>query len=138
MERYKIIFIAIVLVSCSIKDENSQEVSVETISKGELYGIEEEAGLTNNYIITNQEQWDIFLNKINSVNQNVEEESIDFSKFIVLGVIDTFRAYSGYSVEILNVSKKKNNLEIEVQYKNEKGIIPVENQPYHIVKIARS
>ncbi|MDA8762491.1 hypothetical protein N9M81_04245, partial [Flavobacteriaceae bacterium] len=98
----------LVLLGCSSTIQSSktlkkEEIVFSTISKGTLFGNGIEGILEEKFTITNEKQWQVFLNKINSVNNvssSFSEININFSNHNIICVFDTIRNTGGYSIEI--------------------------------------
>ena len=138
----------LVLLGCSStiqssKTLNKEEIVFSTISKGTLFGNGIEGILEEKFTIKNEKQWQVFLNKINSVNNvssSFSEININFSNHNIICVFDTIRNTGGYAIEIERVFVEKKNLNI-VYNKKEPGpmemVTTIITQPYHIVKIEK-
>ena len=138
----------LVLLGCSStiqssKTLNKEEIVFSTISKGTLFGNGIEGILEEKFTITNEKQWQVFLNKINSVNNvssSFSEININFSNHNIICVFDTIRNTGGYAIEIERIFIEKKNLNI-VYNKKEPGpmemVTTIITQPYHIVKIEK-
>ena len=107
-------------------------------SRRQIEGILEEK-----FTIKNEKQWQVFLNKINSVNNvssSFSEININFSNHNIICVFDTIRNTGGYAIEIERVFVEKKNLNI-VYNKKKPGpmemVTTIITQPYHIVKIEK-
>ena len=125
------------------KTLKKEEIVFSTISKGALFGNGIEGILEEKFTITNEKQWQVFLNKINSVNNvssSFSEININFSNHNIICVFDTIRNTGGYAIEIERVFVEKKNLNI-VYNKKEPGpmemVTTIITQPYHIVKIEK-
>jgi len=137
-----------VVLGCSSTIQTSktlkkEEIVFNTISKGTLFGNGIEEILEEKFTIKNEKQWQVFLNKINSVNNvssSFSEININFSNHIIICVFDTIRNTGGYAIEIERVFVEKKNLNI-VYNKKEPGpmemVTTIITQPYHIVKIEK-
>jgi len=137
-----------VVLGCSSTIQTSktlkkEEIVFNTISKGTLFGNGIEEILEEKFTIKNEKQWQVFLNKINSVNNvssSFSEININFSNHIIICVFDTIRNTCGYAIEIERVFVEKKNLNI-VYNKKEPGpmemVTTIITQPYHIVKIEK-
>jgi len=138
----------LVLLGCSSTIQSSktlkkEEIVFSTISKGTLFGNGIEGILEEKFTITNEKQWQVFLNKINSVNNvssSFSEININFSNHNIICVFDTIRNTGGYAIEIERIFIEKKNLNI-VYNKKEPGpmemVTTIITQPYHIVKIQK-
>ena len=125
------------------KTLKKEEIVFSTISKGVLFGNGIEGILEEKFTITNEKQWQVFLNKINSVNNvssSFSEININFSNHNIICVFDTIRNTGGYAIEIERIFIEKKNLNI-VYNKKEPGpmemVTTIITQPYHIVKIEK-
>ena len=125
------------------KTLKKEEIVFNTISKGVLFGNGIEGILEEKFTIKNEKQWQVFLNKINSVNNvssSFSEININFSNHNIICVFDTIRNTGGYAIEIERVFVEKKNLNI-VYNKKEPGpmemVTTIITQPYHIVKIQK-
>ena len=125
------------------KTLKKEEIVFNTISKGALFGNGIEGILEEKFTITNEKQWQVFLNKINSVNNvssSFSEININFSNHNIICVFDTIRNTGGYAIEIERIFIEKKNLNI-VYNKKEPGpmemVTTIITQPYHIVKIEK-
>ena len=125
------------------KTLKKEEIVFSTISKGTLFGNGIEGILEEKFTIKNEKQWQVFLNKINSVNNvssSFSEININFSNHNIICVFDTIRNTGGYAIEIERVFVEKKNLNI-VYNKKEPGpmemVTTIITQPYHIVKIQK-
>ena len=125
------------------KTLKKEEIVFSTISKGTLFGNGIEGILEEKFTIKNEKQWQVFLNKINSVNNvssSFSEININFSNHNIICVFDTIRNTGGYAIEIERVFVEKKNLNV-VYKKKEPGpmemVTTIITQPYHIVKIEK-
>ena len=125
------------------KTLKKEEIVFSTISKGVLFGNGIEGILEEKFTIKNEKQWQVFLNKINSVNNvssSFSEININFSNHNIICVFDTIRNTGGYAIEIERIFIEKKNLNI-VYNKKEPGpmemVTTIITQPYHIVKIEK-
>lgn len=125
------------------KTLKKEEIVFSTISKGTLFGNGIEGILEEKFTIKNEKQWQVFLNKINSVNNvssSFSEININFSNHNIICVFDTIRNTGGYAIEIERIFIEKKNLNI-VYNKKEPGpmemVTTIITQPYHIVKIQK-
>ena len=120
------------------KTLKKEEIVFSTISKGTLFGNGIEVILEEKFTIKNEKQWQVFLNKINSVNNvssSFSEININFSNHNIICVFDTIRNTGGYAIEIERVFVEKKNLNI-VYNKKEPGCkITKNNSGYPFVLI---
>ena len=136
---------------CKIQDHNISNTKMENnniatqdyivISKGNLYGSGAEGIEDQNLVITNENDWNELIAKMDSVNKvsdSFSETEIDFSKYSLIAVFDTVKGSGGHSLEI-DVKPNSENIEVHVSRKSPEGMATtVMTQPYVIVKIAKS
>lgn len=135
------IILGIFLTGCPVNKQ--QEGSFISISKGNLFGAGEEGFEKENSVISSKIAWKSFLKKIDSSNKVSEtfDNSIDFSKEIVVVIIDKMRNTGGYSIEVTEVVEKKDNLLVRITTKGPKPTDMVTAaiiQPYHIIKVKKT
>ncbi|MEO1031812.1 MAG: hypothetical protein AAFX55_10435 [Bacteroidota bacterium] len=121
------------------KDMTYEKVVV--IGKGSLYGSGAEGIDKANLVISNPEDWEGLLQKMNSVNKvsdSFSETEIDFSKYRVIAVFDDVKTTGGHSIA-LNVMDNSDHVLIDVIYKSPNGIANTAMmQPYYIAKLIKS
>ena len=84
-------------------------------------------------VINSQSAWDALVTKMNSVNEAIEEETVDFSKVTVIAFFDQIRGSGGYTVDIVSVIKDGKKLVAKVQKTVPKGDqIEIMTQPFMI------
>ena len=132
------------LESCKTTDEITTEKPTEGISEstsfpiklvaeGYLTGNEEEGIGEGGMVINSQSAWDALVAKMNSVNDAIEEQTIDFSKVTVIAFFDQIRGSGGYTVDIVSVVKDGNKLVANVQKTSPKeDAIEIMTQPFMI------
>jgi hypothetical protein len=146
MTKFTLLILTFLTVySCSTPNDSSNMINVESelIAKGDLSGIGTE-DISNQYFsLTDQTEWVNFISQIDAINEvssEFSQQNIDFSKYVVIAVIDEIRNTSGYAID----------LEIKTNYEqiyigsslsspdSDEIVLPVLSQPYHIVKIAKT
>lgn len=130
-------------LACSnSKDHFTQQtINPILIGKGELYGNCFENLSQKRLVITNQNEWNdliLKLNSINNVTNSFTETDIAFDTFQIIAVFDDVKQYGGYSIDITNITENEKNIIVTVQHLLTGGINTVISQPYHIVKIPKS
>ena len=114
------------LQSCKTTDEVIEEKPTEsisettsfpirTIAEGYLTGNEKEGIGEGGMVINSQAAWDALVAKMNSVNDAIEEQSIDFNELTVLAFFDQIRGSGGYTVDIVSVVKDGDKLVANVE-----------------------
>ena len=131
--------VCLMLVGCQ---NNREEASFISISKGYLFGAGTEGFKKENLIISTSEEWKTFLNKLN-VSNNVSEtfnNSFDYSNETIIAVFDKVRNSGGFSIEITEVLNEE-KVEVTIKSTGPKPTDMVATaimQPYHIVKIKKT
>ena len=129
-----------------IENTNMENAKVETeesnvIAKGNLYGSGAEGIEAQNLIITNQNDWEELMVKMNSVNKvsdSFSETEIDFSKYSLIAVFDNVKGSGGHRLEIV-INKTAENTIVNINKVAPTGnATSVMTQPYQIVKISNS
>ncbi|MDG1334122.1 MAG: hypothetical protein P8P74_17450 [Crocinitomicaceae bacterium] len=106
---------------------------IKTISEGYLTGNEEEGIGEGGMVINSQADWDALTTKMNSVNEAIEPQTVDFSKVTVLAFFDQMRGSGGYTVDIVSVKKDGNKLVATVKKTVPKeDAIEIMTQPFMI------
>lgn len=125
------------------KTETSKMTNLEwtLIAKGNLHGSGEEGIEKENLVITNTNDWNSLLQKMDSVNEvskGFSETNIDFSKYTVIAVFDSVKGSGGHKLEV-DVASNSKNLVVTVTNKGPNGMATsVMTQPYYIVKIEKA
>ncbi|AUC85135.1 hypothetical protein CW731_07435 [Polaribacter sp. ALD11] len=139
MKLFITIIFSLLLTACP----KNEEGGFTSLSKGNLFGAGDEGFKKENIVISSQVEWKSFLLKLDSANKVSEtfENAIDFSKEMIVVVVDKVRNTGGFSVEIVEAVKEGETFLIKVSSTSPKptdmvtmGII----QPYHIVKINKT
>ena len=128
------------LFSCNNNDDSftPQNITPILIGKGVLHGNGAENIPQQNFVITNQTQFNdlmSIMNISNNVSNTFTETTIDFNNFRVIAVFSNIKLYGGSSIDITNVVENSDNITVTIQNLLPEGDNPVINQPYHIVKI---
>ncbi|ARV13717.1 protease complex subunit PrcB family protein [Polaribacter sp. SA4-12] len=137
------IFITIIFSLLLVGCPKNEEGGFTSLSKGNLFGAGSEGFKKENIVISSKEEWKSFLSKIDTTNKVSEtfENAIDFSKEMIVVVVDKVRNSGGFSVEIIEVVKEGDAFLIKVKSKGPKPLDMVTTaiiQPYHIVKINKT
>ena len=130
------------LLSCSNNDDEPftpVNIEFEVIGSGNLLGAVAEEILPGNYIINNQNDWLVLLNKMNSLDTNTTNDfstiNINFQTHIIIAVFDEVRMNNGFLINIENITENQDNLTVDVVQSNPGSIQSVITQPYQIVRI---
>ncbi|MFK7787161.1 MAG: hypothetical protein AB8B56_18715 [Crocinitomicaceae bacterium] len=130
--------------SCGTTDEVTDEKPNESIAEsmtypikniadGYLTGNEQEGIGEGGLVINSQADWEALIAKMNSVNETIEEEPIDFNSMTVLTYFDQIRGSGGYTVDIVSVVKDGNKLVAKVKKTTPKeDAIEIMTQPFMI------
>lgn len=137
--------LVILLFALNCKSVQNQakmsEDDIVLIAKGNLHGSGEEGIKAQNSIITDNNDWQDLVTKMNSVNNvsnSFSESKIDFSKYTVIAVFSTVKTSGGHSLD-LDIKSNSENIEVNVSPKSPEGMATsIMTQPYYIVKIPKS
>ena len=138
----KTLFLAFILIitlnGCS-KDNSSDtfvpvNITPVLIGKGnDISGL-----VQNNLRITNQPDWNSFLNSMSSVSNTFSQTTIDFLNYDVIAIIDSERPCTNFSITIDTIIENEAN--VTVAYSSSGDInncFTAIVQPYHIVKVPK-
>jgi hypothetical protein len=133
------IIFSLLLVGCP----KNEEGGFTSLSKGSLFGNGAEGFKKENIVISSKEEWKSFLLKVDTTNKvsKTFENTIDFSKEMVIICIDKVRNSGGFSIEIIEVVTESDTFLIKVKTEGPKPMSMVTSvmiQPYHIVKIKKT
>jgi len=129
--------------SCNNNDDESFtpiNIEFEVIGSGKLTGAGTEDILPGNYVINNQNEWDILINKMNSLNPDTTSSfttsNINFQTHLIIAVFDEIRPNLNWNININNITENFENIIVDVVVTNDgSSIINVVRQPYQIVRI---
>lgn len=142
----KNLFMSLVLflsLSCNNNDDNNnvgfvpQTITPSLIGKGELFVPYNNINVQQNINITNQSDWNNFINVLgNSGNPSfiLSETVIDFNNFEIIAIFDNVKPTGGNSVDITSIIENVDNISITIQ-RLQSGDATVVTQPFHIVKV---
>jgi hypothetical protein len=133
------IIFSLLLLGCP----KNEEGGFTSLSKGSLFGNGAEGFKKENIVISSKEEWKSFLLKVDTTNKvsKTFENTIDFSKEMVIVCIDKVRNSGGFSIEIIEVVTESDTFLIKVKTEGPKPMSMVTSvmiQPYHIVKIKKT
>lgn len=128
------------LLSCSNNDDEPFtpiNIEFEVIGSGNLTSMEEIP--PGNNVINNQNDWNILINNMNSINSDTTNSftttTIDFQTHLIIAVFDEIRMNNGFLISVVNIVENQNNLTVDVVQSNPGSIQSVITQPYQIVRI---
>lgn len=118
---------------------NTHIFSLNEVASGYLTGYGAEGIEEGGVVINSQEEWDALTAKMNSVNQAIQERSIDLDRVTVLAYFDQIRGSGGYTVEIASAIKTGKKIQAQIKTASPQGdAIEIMTQPFHIVFIQKS
>ncbi|MEN8886347.1 MAG: hypothetical protein ABF246_08145 [Winogradskyella sp.] len=124
-----------------MKTSKSETIQSTLIAKGNLYGSGAEGINAQNIVVSNQNDWDALITKMNSVNtvtSSFSEVEIDFANFAVVAVFGEVKGSGGYSLD-LNLTKNSENIVVAIKQNAPVGLsTSVMTQPFYIVKVRKS
>jgi hypothetical protein len=139
----KLILIFVVYSSLLSCDNNDDEpftpvnIEFEVIGSGNLTSMEEIP--PGNNVINNQNDWNILINNMNSINSDTTASftttTINFQTHIIIAVFDEIRGNPGWLIEIDSIIENENNIVVDVINLNPGSIQSSIRQPYQIVRI---
>ncbi|MEN8125874.1 MAG: protease complex subunit PrcB family protein [Bacteroidota bacterium] len=141
-----ILFIAVIhilLISCINKDDNNElnQIEFTTIGQGNLYGNGRENIVEQNLVVSNENDWNELINKMNSVNNvsnGFTKSNIDFSNFTVLAVFDEIKTSGGHSIDMIKIVENDTEIIVTIDHILPGIATTIMTQPYHIVKISKN
>ncbi|WP_221892414.1 protease complex subunit PrcB family protein [Winogradskyella flava] len=141
----KIFSVLIIFLALNCKSTENQakmaNEAVVLIAKGNLYGAGAEGIKKQHLVITERQDWNNLITKLNSVNNvsnGFTETAIDFSKYTVIAVFDEVKTSGGYSVE-LDIASHSDKTVIKVTQNSPDGMATaVMTQPYYIAKVSKT
>lgn len=129
-------------MSCSNNDDEPfTPVNIEfnVIGSGNLAAPVSVDISPDNYIINNQNDWSILINKMNSINPDTTNEftttTINFQTHMIIAVFDELRGNPGWLIKIESIVENENNIVVNVINLNPGSIQSAMRQPYQIVRI---
>lgn len=139
----KIVLILITVfsfVSCNNNDDEPFtpiNIQFDLIGSGNLTSMENI--ISGNNVINNQNDWNILINNMNSINSDTTNSfttnNINFQTHLIIAVFDEIRMNNGFLINITNIIENQNNLTVDVVQSNPGSIQSVITQPYRIVRI---
>ena len=115
------------------------KVAFKDVANGYLTGNGDEGLREGGITINSQVEWEALRDKMNSVNQAIKEQSLDFEKFTVLAYFDKVRGSGGYTVEFATISEIEGSVQVITKKTAPTGdAIEIMTQPYSIVCIDKT
>lgn len=142
-KKFILFFVAVFLMlSCSNNDDapfTPVNIEFDVIGTGFLLGAGTEEILAGNYVINNQNDWNLLLNKMNSFYTNTTSDfittNINFQTHIIIAVFDEVRMSNGFLINVANITENQDNFTVDVVQTNPGSIQSMITQPYQIVRI---
>lgn len=143
-----ILFTSLFLISCDTYNttDTNQQKSIEPmtytiIAQGDLHGDGAEDISAQKTVITDDQNWQALITKMDAVNNESEkfsEITIDFSEYMLIAVFEEIKGNGGYSID-LNITADTENIIVHSTTNAPQGMaITVMTQPYIIVKLPKS
>ena len=143
MNRIVLILILLLPLNCKTKANNSKMSIVENmvlIANGNLYGSGAEGIEKQSIVISDEKDWEVLWNKMNSINDvssSFSETKIDFSKYRLVVLFDEVKSSGGHSIA-LSIIENSDHILVEVLRKSPDGMATsVMTQPYYIAKLIK-
>lgn len=134
MKKIVLIFLSVFLVTaCDCDDDGLGQVTFDLIAKGALSG--SEGVEPQNSVFQNQDDWEEFLNDMESQLGNFTTTTVDFDTRQVIALVDEIQT-SGSEVTILSIEETASN--IVVSYELVLNAATVISQPYHVVSMPKN
>ena len=139
-----VLSIVLIVVGCGTTNNlESNTVEFDVISKGILGGAGAEGIEKQNLVITDTNNWEELISKMDAVNETSKsftETDIDFSQYTVIAVFDSVKNSGGYGLDLEITSNSNNTVVKVIQIGPEPGgfVTTVITQPYYIVKIPKT
>jgi hypothetical protein len=136
--------IATLLLSCSNNNETETpftpvNITPILISKG--YCNTDGLIGPQNTVISNQTTWNQFMSDLidsgiyTQTSPAFLETNVNFTDYKLLVVVDNFRPYTGFSINITNVIENENSINVTKQSTDAGSGYSIMIHPFHIVKI---
>ena len=143
-----LIFLALIgLTSCgAIKEGEIIEaaniatpVEFTVVKSGQLHGAGGENIERGIVLVDSEASWKALKSKMNSSNQVIQDETVDFSTDMIIGYFDKVRGSGGYSVEIVSITETAQEIVVIYKPTSPSGdAIDIMTQPYTLVSIPQT
>ncbi|SHI63792.1 PrcB C-terminal [Mesonia phycicola] len=140
MKNLVYICLAIVMFSCN-SAKNNENITINLISKGDLYGDGAEGIEEQQTVIDNQQDWNALFEKININEKSAATSfiSIDFNKQMLLAIFDKQRTTGGHAISIVESVEAKNKVTFKYKITHPDGLATmVMTQPFYLATIAKT
>jgi hypothetical protein len=134
-------------LSCNKSDEensfNQRTITPVLIGKGNLFGNGVENIPQQNIVVSNQNDWNTLITKLN-MNGNVTDgfstTVIDFNNFQLICLFDDIKSIPKFETSITSIVENQENIIVTVQHITLNGdfSLTIITQPFYIVKIPKS
>ena len=119
--------------------KNVNTIEFETIAKGQYSGISERTTI----VVDTKEEWELFLNRFISNNNNSEIEKYIFEegKYTIITVTMHENQTTGYDIEIRKIYDYPDYIKLDIIQELPCAGCPLEEtitRPYHIVAIPKT
>ncbi len=144
--KHLIILASIVLfASCKShqKVSKNEPFAYQLLAQSTLHGNGAEGFKPGLYKITDERQWQEFLKKINTVNNESAKfklDHVDFDKYMIVAIFDRVLHQGGTKFYIKSVENTKDTVKFITSHEVPQGqfAIQVINQPYILIKIKKT
>jgi hypothetical protein len=116
--------------------ENKNEIQFAVIGQGNLN--DSQSVLEQYSVIKNKSDWESLIIKMNAYNNTSStfiEKDIDFSRFIIIAVIDQVKGSGGWTIDITDIAENSENITVSLKNLHKGNATSVMTQPFQIVKI---
>ncbi len=145
MKKLIIITSIILFAACKSNKKIAQNkpFAYQLIAQSTLHGNGAEGFKPGLYKIIDKKQWQDFLKKMNTVNNESSKfdfDNPDFDKYMIVAIFDKVLPYGGVKFYIDKVENTRDTIEFVTKHKEPEGqmSIQVMNQPYILIKIKKT
>lgn len=138
------VFMIVFLSGCASQKEmisETEQLSFKVLKNGALFGGGEEGIEEGVYLITNIEEWNKQVARLNTINQHVQPNlanEVDFEQDMLLMLVDHLRGTGGNSYRTTAITRTNKALQITIERKAPEGpATSVMTQPYEIIQIRK-
>lgn len=131
-----IVSILLALTSCESDDLPNSDVQFSLVAKGDSFPNDESLA-PRHLIIKDQKNWDKLVKEMNAsanLSKYFKENTIDFSKYQIIAVIDKTQTSGGHSIDIVEISENRNTIIVKVEKLQNGDNTSKLSRPYDIVK----
>ncbi len=145
MKKLIIITSIILFAACKSNKKIAQNkpFAYQLLAQSTLHGNGAEGFEAGLYKISDKAQWQDFLKKINTVNNESSKfnpDNPDFDKYMIVAIFDKVLSYGGVKFSIGKVENTKDTVKFVTKHEEPEGqmSIQVMNQPYILIKIKKT